>query len=121
MKDEAPDTLRPCEACGENPKFQSLCTWCTNGFQDSVQHSKWRIFRQSMKNISGTYKFLESTVEEFILELSKSTKIGAKELEYEGKRLMLKWNNIDPTSGKRNDTTSDLTDFVKRAIKLLTS
>lgn len=121
MHDESPDTLRPCEACGENPKFQLECIWCTNGFQDTKQHLKWRVFRQNMRNISGTYSFLESTVNEFILKLSESTKPGSRELECEGRKLILKWNNTDPTLGKRNETTLELTEFIKKSIKLLTS
>lgn len=112
--EEEPTTQRTCEACGG-----AGCNWCTEGFMNINQFSKWRDFRKRMRNISGTYSMLESIVDNLIQEL---TKIGHEETLREAQKASIDlrvYLNAEINSKERNNAAMDLISFQRTAIKLI--
>lgn len=117
---DSPDTMRSCEACGGGPLVEE-CQWCNNGFQTAAQQNLWRQFRQRMRHISGTYGFLESTVEDLVDRLKLLGDEKANTLVEEGEILLEAWRDADPTNGGRDAYTELLKAFNKQALDYLFS
>jgi hypothetical protein len=112
MDDKKVDTLRLCQACGGN--MSGDCMWCTGGFQNPKQQAKWNLFRQKMKNISGTYEFLQEIVQDMIKRLREN---GYVKESLEGQELLIKWGIAD--ADERNAITEKLLKFNKAALDKL--
>lgn len=115
--DQGVPTPRICEACGGQ---MGDCKWCTAGYQSPEQQASWRVFRNRMRKISGTYSLLEDLVNQVIGRLEKVRTDRAIGMVEDGRKLLAAWHSAEADTEERKLIVVRMSAFHRKALDLLT-